>query len=155
LPVARRDAGGFPLRGEGRALHHPYEAARGGETALANFFAQGLLASDAPDWPRLEDTTADFVYLRLHGATELYASGYGGALDDWAARVALWAAGGEPSGTPRIGPPPPRRRSRDVYAYFDNDAKVQAPWDAAGLARRLGVNPPAAPGAVPIAPQNR
>ena len=27
-------------------------------------------------WPVIEDVTADFVYVRLHGETELYASGY-------------------------------------------------------------------------------
>ena len=31
--------------------------------------------------------TSDFVYVRLHGDTELYASGYGpDALDRWAER---------------------------------------------------------------------
>ena len=29
----------------------------------------------------------------------------------------------------------------DVYVYFDNDAKVHAPWDALRLAERLGVGP--------------
>lgn len=28
---------------------------------------------------------------------------------------------------------PPRRGSRDVYCYFDNDAKVHAPFDARRL----------------------
>jgi len=28
-----------------------------------------------------------------------------------------------------------RRRARDVYCYFDNDAKVKAPRDAQRLAR--------------------
>ena len=31
------------------------------------------------------------------------------------------------------GPP------RDVYVYFDNDAKIHAPANARGLATRLGV----------------
>ena len=36
-------------------------------------------------WPLYEDLTADFVYLRLHGYKELYASGYDDeALDRWA-----------------------------------------------------------------------
>jgi uncharacterized protein YecE (DUF72 family) len=105
-----------------------------------------LVVSDAPNWPRFEDVTADFLYLRLHGARELYASGYDGeALDFWAARIARWAAGGEPEEVHRLGPPARRRRSRDVYAYFDNDAKVRAPADALALAARLGVNTSAAP----------
>jgi uncharacterized protein YecE (DUF72 family) len=31
------------------------------------------------------------------------------------------------------------KRRRDVYVYFDNDAKVHAPFDAQRLAKRLGV----------------
>lgn len=30
---------------------------------------------------------------------------------------------------------------RDVYCYFDNDAKVHAPFDALALAQRLGEGP--------------
>jgi hypothetical protein len=38
--------------------------------------------------------TADFVYLRLHGSEELYASGYSDdALNQFAARIKLWAEG--------------------------------------------------------------
>ena len=35
--------------------------------------------------------------------------------------------------------PPRQRASRDVYCYFDNDVKVHAPYDAANLARKLGL----------------
>jgi uncharacterized protein YecE (DUF72 family) len=31
----------------------------------------------------------------------------------------------------------PRRQSRDVYVYFDNDTKVDAPFDAHRLADQL------------------
>lgn len=100
----------------------------------------GLVVSDAPQWPRFEDVTADFVYLRLHGAEEIYASGYDDdALDLWAARVRRWAAGGKSDHTHRLGPPARTSKARDAYVYFDNDAKVRAPSDALGLARRLGV----------------
>lgn len=54
-----------------------------------------LVCADTVEWPRLMDVTADFVYCRLHGSEELYASGYDDhALDTWAARVAAWARGG-------------------------------------------------------------
>jgi uncharacterized protein YecE (DUF72 family) len=105
-----------------------------------------LVVSDAPNWPRFEDVTADFLYLRLHGAKELYSSGYDDeAVDFWASRIASWAAGGEPEDIHRLGPPAGRRRSRDIYAYFDNDAKVRAPADALALAAWLGVNTSTAP----------
>jgi uncharacterized protein YecE (DUF72 family) len=32
---------------------------------------------------------------------------------------------------------PPARKSRDVYCYFDNDAKVEAPFDAMKLRDRF------------------
>ena len=95
---------------------------------------------DSVAWPYAEDVTTDFVYLRLHGSEELYASGYSDeALDHFAARIRLWAAGLEPNDPRRVAPDadPTPAASRDVYAYFDNDAKVRAPVDARSLRARL------------------
>jgi uncharacterized protein YecE (DUF72 family) len=94
------------------------------------------------EWPLLMDLTADFVYCRLHGSEVLYHSGYDDpALKRWAARVAAWARGAEPQDAIRvIAKPPPRltgQKGRDVYVYFDNDAKVRAPVDAERLAQLL------------------
>lgn len=102
-----------------------------------------LVCADTVDWPLLMDVTADFAYVRLHGSQELYVSGYDGpALDRWAARVRAWAAGGEPPDAERAGPAAPKRAAgRDVYVFFDNDAKVRAPADALALAARLGLSP--------------
>jgi uncharacterized protein YecE (DUF72 family) len=99
-----------------------------------------LVFSDAAsDWPYAEDVTADFIYIRLHGAEETYASGYGDqALDRWAARIRSWSAGREPRDSQRIAGRAHARTKRDVYAYFDNDRKVRAPYDALDLAQRLG-----------------
>ena len=97
-----------------------------------------LVFADAPGWPYTEDVTADFIYIRLHGATERYASGYdGAALDWWAARIKTWAAGGQPNDAKLVDPQTPNRRPRDVYVYFDNDAKVRAPFDAQALRDKL------------------
>lgn len=98
-----------------------------------------LVCADAVEWPLLMDVTSDFVYCRLHGSEELYASGYDEAvLDTWADRVAAWTQGGEPKDTKRIiGKAGPKRAARDVFVYFDNDAKVRAPIDAQGLMKRV------------------
>jgi uncharacterized protein YecE (DUF72 family) len=98
-----------------------------------------LVCADTVSWPRLMDVTSDFVYCRLHGSEELYASGYDGkSLDQWAARVAAWARGGEPADAEHASnEPAPKRAARDVYVYFDNDAKVRAPVDAQGLIDRV------------------
>ncbi len=91
-----------------------------------------LVCADTVDWPRLMDVTSDFVYCRLHGSEELYASGYGDdELDIWAARVKAWARGSEPKDAERIiDKVGPRRAKRDVFVFFDNDRKVRAPYDA-------------------------
>jgi uncharacterized protein YecE (DUF72 family) len=79
-----------------------------------------VIADTAGKFPYAEEVTANFVYVRLHGSEVLYASGYSDEeLDAWAAKIATW------------------RRGRDVYVYFDNDAKVHAPFDALRLMERV------------------
>lgn len=100
-----------------------------------------IVFSDSASWPATEEVTAGFVYLRLHGSHETYASRYTDKeLDWWAERIRIWQGGGEPEDAKRCtNLKAPRRKSRDAYVYFDNDAKVHAPRDAARLAERLGV----------------
>lgn len=46
-----------------------------------------VVADTAGKWPFMEDVTADFIYIRLHGDEQLYVSGYTDeALDLWAKR---------------------------------------------------------------------
>jgi uncharacterized protein YecE (DUF72 family) len=81
-----------------------------------------LVTSDSPrTWPCFEERTSDFRYVRLHGHTELYASGYAPAsLNRWADKLRQWQDDGE-----------------DSYVYFDNDARGRAPHDAVALLDRL------------------
>jgi uncharacterized protein YecE (DUF72 family) len=75
-----------------------------------------VVADTAGRWPEADVVTSDVVYVRLHGDTELYASGYSTeALERWAERCLAWSA------------------HRDVFVYFDNDARGRAPWDALTL----------------------
>ncbi len=98
-----------------------------------------LVCADSVEWPRMMDLTSDFVYCRLHGAEELYASGYDDkSLNAWAIRVATWACGKEPPDAEKvIHASGPKRSARDVFVYFDKDAKVHAPVDAQGLMARV------------------
>lgn len=100
-----------------------------------------VIADTAGKWPDKEDITADFTYLRLHGAEELYASGYTDkALNDWAARIEAWSKGAQPKDARLISSQaPPRRKFRDVYCYFDNDIKIKAPFDARKLLSKLNL----------------
>lgn len=106
-----------------------------------------VVADTAGKWPFLEDATSDFIYVRLHGDSELYVSGYTDkALQSWKRKVNTWSKGGTPRDANRASQRPPRKRnSRDVFVYFDNDAKVRAPFDAMSLAHRLGLGAPPPP----------
>lgn len=99
----------------------------------------GLVVADTVEWPLLMDVTADFVYCRLHGSEQLYVSGYeSDAIEVWARRVVQWARGGEVIDGARASKTgAPQASSRDVYVYFDNDAKVRAPFDALALQKRV------------------
>jgi uncharacterized protein YecE (DUF72 family) len=94
------------------------------------------VADTAGRYPDFEDVTANFVYVRLHGHAKLYESGYTRKeLGRWAERIRAWKSGGEIEGARLAAPEMPARRvrHRDVYVYFDNDARVRAPFDAMAL----------------------
>lgn len=80
-----------------------------------------LCISDHAAAPSPWEVTADFVYLRGHGPGGRYKGAYSDkALDEWAASLRSW-----------------RKGRREVYVYFDNDQKSQAPKDADRLIARL------------------
>jgi uncharacterized protein YecE (DUF72 family) len=107
--------------------------------ALLREYDIALVKADTVEWPLLMDVTAEFVYCRLHGSEQLYASGYSDeALDSWARRVELWSRGKEVEDGKNASRKKARKRSRrDVFVYFDNDMKVRAPFDAQSLRERV------------------
>ena len=100
-----------------------------------------VVADTAGRWPLLEDLTADFVYMRLHGDEELYASGYtDAALKAWSSRIDCWRHGLQVDDARLASDQASKHLShRDVFCYFDNDVKVHAPYDAMRLADQLGL----------------
>ena len=71
-------------------------------------------------YPYSEAVTADFVYVRLHGRQELYASRYtDDELRAWKKKIESWG--------------------RETYVYFDNDFAGYAPMNALTLRTMLGV----------------
>jgi uncharacterized protein YecE (DUF72 family) len=102
-----------------------------------------VVADTAGRWPLIEDLTADFVYVRLHGDEVLYTSGYTPeALTGWAHKIDAWRRGTQAGGVRTFAPPGTvRKTGRDVFVYFDNDVKVRAPYDAMSLSHRLGLGP--------------
>jgi uncharacterized protein YecE (DUF72 family) len=110
-----------PLRHALEVRHPSYATQDAIDCVAAHDVA--LVVSDNPGrWPCLEEVTSGLVYVRLHGHTELYASGYSSrSLDRWAGKVRDWA-----------------RDGLDAFVYFDNDARGRAPHDAVSLLSRLG-----------------
>jgi uncharacterized protein YecE (DUF72 family) len=109
-----------PLR-HALEVRHPSFVAAGLPELLREHDVGLVVADTAGKWPQIREVTSDFAYIRLHGDAELYTSGYDAdALDRWAALTRGWAEAGT-----------------DVFAYFDNDAKVRAPYDAMALSERL------------------
>ena len=97
-----------------------------------------IVCADTVEWPKITDVTSEFVYCRMHGSEVLYASGYDSkALDECAERVLAWAKGDEPPTEKILQKKPPTTKARDVFVYFDNDAKVRAPFDAQELIKRV------------------
>jgi uncharacterized protein YecE (DUF72 family) len=109
-----------PLRYALEVRHESYQKAEFVELMRDHDVAL-VIADTAGRWPLFHDVTSDIMYVRLHGDQELYVSGYSSeALTMWAERIRGWTAAG-----------------RDVFAYFDNDVKVRAPFDAIQLLTRL------------------
>ncbi len=75
---------------------------------------------EAPEWPRIDQPTADFSYARLMSSREDEPTGMTSAeLDGIAARTTSWAKRGE------------------VFAYFIAGAKVRNPAAAQALIKKL------------------
>jgi uncharacterized protein YecE (DUF72 family) len=82
-----------------------------------------VVADTAGRHPFAIHDTADFTYVRLHGAKRLYQSRYTNAeIALWAGRAREWLG-----------------RKRDVYVFFDNTDKRHAPGDALRLLDAVGV----------------
>jgi len=97
-----------------------------------------VVTADSVKWPRMTDITADFVYCRLHGSEELYPNGYDAeGIDSWARRVLAWSHGEEMREEKVHPDSAPKRSSRDVFVYFDDDTKVRAPIDARSLTEKI------------------
>lgn len=80
------------------------------------------ISDTAGRYPYCEAVTADFIYVRLHGSKQLYASEYSEhELQEWAKKIRTW--------------------NRDTYIYFDNDHEAYAVKNAGRLKQILPSNP--------------
>jgi len=147
LAIARRHAKVNTTRAfERQRLRHALEVRHPsfldeGFIRLARDHGIALVVSDgAGRWSMLQDVTAGFMYVRLHGESTLYGGRYSDrALASWTTKIEAWRDGAQPADAALIRRQgAPSRKSRDIYVYFDNDTKVDAPFDARRLIQRLG-----------------
>lgn len=90
---------------------------------LLKSYSAALCFADAPNFPSEEIITAPFIYIRLHGHTQLYASEYTEEeLIHWNQKIESWASDGY-----------------DVYLYFDNDAAARAVRNAETIRKLLRI----------------
>ena len=95
------------------------------DEALALLEKHGIawcISDTAGEYPYLEAATAEFIYIRLHGSTTLYASDYTeDELVQWAEKITTW--------------------NKDTFVYFDNDFMGYAPKNAHRLRELLDRQP--------------
>ena len=142
-----RDFGKFlellPASLDGRRLRHVVEVRHDSFCvpafpALLRQFDVALVYADHATYPAIADITSDFVYARLQKGSERLRAGYAPkALDLWAQRARVWAAGGAPDDLPWAGPRNAlRKQTRDVFMFFIHEAKLRAPAAAMALIAR-------------------
>ncbi len=107
LPKGKQYA--FEFRDKGWFRQETYEILSKAKAALCIYHFKGYES-------RMQ-TTADYVYVRLHGPAGAYEGEYGKkGLKKWAKAVSEWL-----------------RQGKKVYFYFDNDQNGYAPKDAMRL----------------------
>ena len=104
----------FEFREQSWFTERVYELLRQHQAALCIYHMSGY---ETP-----MEVTANFVYVRFHGAQSTYGGSYSESqLKAWAERIAYW-----------------REQGKEVFAYFNNDPEAHAIANAKSLARFLG-----------------
>ncbi|WKB54664.1 DUF72 domain-containing protein [Eleftheria terrae] len=141
LSALPREAGGRRRRHVLEARHDSFLNAE--YLALLREQQVASVYTDSDKYPSHADFSADFVYARLMCSEPDMPTGYPDeALDDWAEAAHCWAAGGRPPALPAIDPAAAGDgQPRDVFVYFINGAKENAPQAAGALLWRLAGEP--------------
>jgi uncharacterized protein YecE (DUF72 family) len=113
-----RDVGKLPLRHALEVRNDSFKDKRFYDLARQHNVA--IIFAHDPDFPEIDEPTADFTYARLMGTSDKVKTGYKPAeLDKWAKTAKGWAKRG------------------DVFVYFISGAKVRNPAAAQALIDRL------------------
>jgi uncharacterized protein YecE (DUF72 family) len=80
--------------------------------------------------------TANFVYCRLHGDANSIPAATAAVRSSLATRLKLWRKGQQPKDA-KLVTAKRKSEAHDLFVYFDNDAKVHAPFDAQTLIGKM------------------
>jgi uncharacterized protein YecE (DUF72 family) len=138
----------LPARVDGLSLRHVLDVRHASFMSphylgLARERCLSTVFTDSPDFPSFADETGDLVYARLMCARPDVPTGYPlDTLARWAEVAKTWAAGRTPEGAPLVEPggsSSAEPKARDVFIYFINGAKENAPAAAQALLARCGL----------------
>jgi uncharacterized protein YecE (DUF72 family) len=112
--------GGLPLRHAFEVRHESFRDPA--FAALMKRANAAIVFADHPEYPCIDEATADFAYARLMKTVEEEPLGYATeAIDGWAASARQWASKG------------------DAFVFFISGAKVRAPAAAQALIGRVAL----------------
>ena len=118
LKLLPREVKGRPLRHALEVRHPSFKDERFYD--LARRYGVAIVFADSEDFPEIDESTADFTYVRLMRAAKKEKTGYKPtALDGWAKRAQDWAKRG------------------DAFVYFISGAKERNPAAAQALIERV------------------
>jgi uncharacterized protein YecE (DUF72 family) len=134
----------LPAERDGRTLHHVIEVRHDSfhkEAFIRLLRDHGVSAAfcEHEAYPAIADLTGDVIYARLQKGVDSMKTGYSPkALNRWAERARVWAAGGMPTDfAPVDAAHKSEAKTRDVFIYFIHEGKLRAPAAAMALIERL------------------
>jgi uncharacterized protein YecE (DUF72 family) len=135
----------LPAKYDGRKLSHAIEVRHSSFCtpsfiALARQKSVAVVFADHATYPAIADVTGDFVYARLQTGNDAVPTAYKPkALEQWATRAKIWAAGGVPNDLNVVDREhEPQRHPRDVFVFFIHEGKVRAPNAAMAFTKLIG-----------------
>jgi uncharacterized protein YecE (DUF72 family) len=131
--------GNYPVR-HAFEFRHPSFQNKDFIEMLKSYQVAVAVIDSGKNWPYTEDLTSDFVYVRMSGEGPEFKNGYtDSALKRMAKRIKLWAKGGQPKDANCISQQEPYPGKKDVFVYFNNDEKINAPQDAARMLKQFKI----------------
>jgi uncharacterized protein YecE (DUF72 family) len=136
LKLLPKQLGGWTIRHVVEVRHESFCDAK--FIALLREYGVATVVAGDSEFPQIADITAPFVYARIMGTQEDEPLGYASeALDLWAERARIWAAGKTPKDLARVGSSKADGSARDVYLYVISGYKLRNPAAARALIERI------------------